>query len=148
MAYNKVDLANGQVLIDLTADTVTADKLQTGITAHDRSGAIITGTMPTPQSTAILRENYDENGAIVKDITTLGNVPLTIVDTLDEGGGTIKTITADHVLKFEAKTVTPIASQTTIVADTGYDGLSEVVVKIPTPNAYQDENGYVILGAN
>lgn len=41
---NKVDV-NGQTLIDLTADTVTADKLAEGITAHDKSGAIITGTM-------------------------------------------------------------------------------------------------------
>ena len=32
------------VLIDLTADTVTADKILTGFTAHDQSGAVITGT--------------------------------------------------------------------------------------------------------
>ena len=43
MAKNKI-IYGGEVLIDLTADTVTADKLASGITAHDRSGAIITGT--------------------------------------------------------------------------------------------------------
>ena len=32
------------VLIDLTADTVTADKILTGFTAHDQRGAVITGT--------------------------------------------------------------------------------------------------------
>lgn len=32
------------VLIDLTADTVTADKILAGFTAHDQSGAVITGT--------------------------------------------------------------------------------------------------------
>jgi hypothetical protein len=32
------------VLIDLTADTVTADKILASYTAHDASGAIITGT--------------------------------------------------------------------------------------------------------
>ena len=32
------------MLIDLTADTVTADKILTGFTAHDQSGAVITGT--------------------------------------------------------------------------------------------------------
>lgn len=32
------------VLIDLTADTVTADKILTGFTAHDQKGAVITGT--------------------------------------------------------------------------------------------------------
>lgn len=41
--YNKI-IYGGQTLIDLTADTVTADKLAEGITAHDKSGAVITGT--------------------------------------------------------------------------------------------------------
>lgn len=41
---NKVTLASGQTLIDLTGDTVAADKLLAGYTAHDRSGAAITGT--------------------------------------------------------------------------------------------------------
>lgn len=43
MARNKV-IYNGETLIDLTADTVTADKLAEGVTAHDKSGAVITGT--------------------------------------------------------------------------------------------------------
>lgn len=43
MAKNKIIYA-GETLIDLTADTVTADKLAAGYTAHDRSGEIITGT--------------------------------------------------------------------------------------------------------
>lgn len=41
---NKVVLADGTVLIDLTADTVTASDLASGVTAHDMSGAPITGT--------------------------------------------------------------------------------------------------------
>lgn len=32
------------VLVDLTADTVTASTLMQGYTAHDKSGALITGT--------------------------------------------------------------------------------------------------------
>ena len=40
---NKV-IYGSTVLIDLTADTVTADKILTGFTAHDQSGAVITGT--------------------------------------------------------------------------------------------------------
>lgn len=43
MAKNKI-IYNGNTLIDLTGDTVTADKLMQGYTAHDRSGTIITGT--------------------------------------------------------------------------------------------------------
>lgn len=42
---NKVALANGTVLIDLTSDTVTAGSVLAGVTAHDKSGAKITGTL-------------------------------------------------------------------------------------------------------
>lgn len=44
MAINKV-VYSGETLIDLTSDTVTADKLSKGITAHDKTGAIITGVL-------------------------------------------------------------------------------------------------------
>lgn len=40
---NKVQLADGTSLIDISSDTVTADKLMQGYTAHDRTGAVITG---------------------------------------------------------------------------------------------------------
>lgn len=40
---NKVVYGN-TVLVDLTADTVTPEKILTGFTAHDQSGAAITGT--------------------------------------------------------------------------------------------------------
>lgn len=43
MAVNKVE-ANGETLIDLTGDTVTADTLLAGRTAHLASGAQVTGT--------------------------------------------------------------------------------------------------------
>ena len=41
---SKVVLSNGTTLIDLTGDTITASDLLTGVTAHDKSGASITGT--------------------------------------------------------------------------------------------------------
>ena len=44
MAVNKVVLGE-DTLIDLTADTVSADKLSKGITAHDMAGEPIVGTM-------------------------------------------------------------------------------------------------------
>lgn len=43
MAVNKI-IYGGNVLIDLTSDTITADKLASGAKAHDASGAQITGT--------------------------------------------------------------------------------------------------------
>lgn len=43
MAINKVVYGN-ETLIDLTGDSVTPDKMLKGTTAHDKSGAVITGT--------------------------------------------------------------------------------------------------------
>lgn len=45
MADNKIELADGTVLIDLTEDTVNSSSMLRGITAHDASGETITGTM-------------------------------------------------------------------------------------------------------
>ncbi len=41
---SKVVLSNGTTLIDLTSDTVTASDVLSGVTAHDKSGAPITGS--------------------------------------------------------------------------------------------------------
>lgn len=44
MSVNKVEYA-GKVLLDLTEDTVSPDKLISGTTAHDKTGAKIIGTL-------------------------------------------------------------------------------------------------------
>ena len=41
---NKVEV-NGTTIVDLTSDTVTASYIKHGHTAHDASGAVITGTL-------------------------------------------------------------------------------------------------------
>ena len=51
MAYNKV-IYGSNVLIDLTADTVAADKLLDGFTAHGADGEVVTGTCEFDASTA------------------------------------------------------------------------------------------------
>ena len=43
MGINKV-IYGGNTLIDLTSDTVIAEKMLSGYTAHDKSGALVTGT--------------------------------------------------------------------------------------------------------
>lgn len=43
-SVNKV-IVNGIVRIDLTDDTVSPDTLLKGVTAHDNSGTLITGTL-------------------------------------------------------------------------------------------------------
>lgn len=45
---NKVEI-NGITRLDLTSDTVTPDKVLNGVTFHDKSGALQTGTL-TPMS--------------------------------------------------------------------------------------------------
>lgn len=45
MAVSKIELANGDVLIDLTNDSVTAETLAEGVTAHGANGEAIVGTM-------------------------------------------------------------------------------------------------------
>lgn len=43
---NKIEYF-GVVKLDLTSDTITADNLASGITAHNAAGAPITGTLVT-----------------------------------------------------------------------------------------------------
>ena len=89
MAINKV-IYGGNTLIDLTADTITADQLQKGVTAHDASGVVITGTCTydsdTQDATAAVAEiltgktayargtkitgTMKNNGAVAIKITT------------------------------------------------------------------------------
>ena len=64
MGINKVQYGN-TTLIDLTSDTVTADKLMQGYTAHDRTGALITGTATGGGSGGNVWQ--DENGYVHLD---------------------------------------------------------------------------------
>ena len=45
MGVNKVQLANGETIIDISDSTVTPETLAEGVTAHDASGRKITGKM-------------------------------------------------------------------------------------------------------
>jgi hypothetical protein len=77
MAYNKVTYG-GKTLIDLSGDTVSPNKLLTGVTAHDKAGNEIVGTM---EKTSILfRKNFSANTG---DFNTknLGHVRLTLLET-------------------------------------------------------------------
>lgn len=44
---NKVQMADGTVLMDLTQDTVTSEHMLVGTTAHSCSGATTFGSIPT-----------------------------------------------------------------------------------------------------
>ena len=59
MGVSKVELSNGETLVDLTEDTVTAETLGEGATAHNSKGEEIVGTM---KSGDMLKSVYDTDG--------------------------------------------------------------------------------------
>lgn len=87
MAVSKV-IYGGDTLIDLTADTITADKLQSGYTAHGADGEKITGTCDydanTQDATATAAEilkgktAYNKGAKVTGTMTNNGAVSGTI----------------------------------------------------------------------
>lgn len=75
---NKI-IYGGSTLIDLTQDTVTADKLAYNITAHDKSGASITGTSTldsdTSDATAAVAEILATKTAYARGSKLTGTMP-------------------------------------------------------------------------
>ena len=71
MANNKVQLANGTVLIDLTDATATASEVLSGYTAYGADGNKITGSYVP--SSILVTEDIDANGGTIVDITTTGD---------------------------------------------------------------------------
>ena len=78
MGYNKI-LYGSTVLIDLTADTVEASKLLSGYTAHDMTGAIITGTctfdVDSTDATVVVGEMLEGKTAYARGTKLTGTMP-------------------------------------------------------------------------
>ena len=82
MAINKVEY-NGTTLIDLTGNTVTADKLMAGETATDRSGEQITGTVVDSGHAWQDSQGYvhlDDDVGTKADVSDTTATPSTVLD--------------------------------------------------------------------
>lgn len=75
---NKV-IYGGETLIDISSDTVTAAKILTGYTAHDKSGAPITGNCTydayTSDANAVASEILNTKTAYVSGSKVTGEMP-------------------------------------------------------------------------
>lgn len=171
MAISKV-VYGGNVLIDLTGDSVVADKLLKGYTAHGADGEAINGSCEfdanTQDATATAAEilagktaynkankitgTMKNNGAVSGSISTKagqytvpqgyhdgsGKVQIDsteqaklIPDNIRQGVtilGVVGEMSGTEDVKAQSKTVTPSAVSQTIVPDTSFNYLAQVVV--------------------
>ncbi len=95
--YKSKVIFNGDVLIDLTADTITAADLAKGKTAHDKSGAPITGTNTydsnTSNDTAAASEILATKTAHARGTALTGTMPNNGAVT-----GTISTVSGEYTV--------------------------------------------------
>ena len=184
----------GEVLIDLTSDTlISASQLASGIKAHDRSGAPITGTNTFDANTSDANATASQiltgatayvngskvtgtmtnNGAVSGTISTKAGA-YTVPTGYHDGSGSVAISSAEQAkiiagniksgvqilgvtgsysgeaASLQSKTATPSFSQQTVVADSGYDALSQVTIAaIPYSEVDNSAGGVTVtIGAS
>lgn len=167
MAINKV-IYGDETLIDLTADTVSATTLEKGITAHDKTGTLITGTSTKDSDTsdatvavaemltgktayargAKLTGTMPNNGAVSGSISTKAGT-YSIAQGYHDGGGKVG-ISSTEQAKIVAGN---IKSGVSILGVTGtYTGAaikaqSKSVTPSNTAQTVQPDSGYDYLSS-
>ena len=126
---NKV-VYGGDTLIDLTQDTVTAEKLMSGYTAHDRSGASISGSCTfdadTGDADAVASEILSGKSGYVNGAKVTGTMP-------NRGGSNVTISTKNG----------------TTISNGYYDGSGKAVIDATSATnlvASNIRNGVSILG--
>lgn len=124
---NKV-VYGGNTLIDLTGDTVAVGTLLSGVTAHDASGAIITGTCDydanTSDATAVVAEVLDTKTFYKNGSKLTGTMPNRGAVT-----GTISTVAGEYTVQQgyhdgSGKVAIDSTEQAKIIASNIKDGVS------------------------
>lgn len=129
-------------------DTATASEILSGKTAHAR-GTKLTGTMPNRGAVTLEIDDVNDEIAIPQGYHDgSGKAKLDATEKAKIIAGNIKSgveilgVTGDYTgeaISAQSKTVTPTAAGLTVLPDTGYDYLSQVVVNaipyVVTPNA-------------
>lgn len=159
MAVNKVEYG-GSTLIDLTSDTVTADKVLTGYTAHDKSGASIVGTYNpfTPQIIVITDSgNYltcsksgestlygiASEGAYVFEVPSYGTWTITASvpnTSFSESASVNVTVVKQYVLELSA--IPPFGDASwSMIQSFAQSGKAADVWQVGDTKTYQDTSG-------
>lgn len=124
---NKV-IYGGKTLIDLTGDTISPDKLLAGITAHDKSGAPITGScafdVDSTDATAAVAEILLGKTAYARGQKLTGTMP-------NKGSVTLEITTADQEATIPqgyhdggGKAVISAAEKAKLIADNIREGVT------------------------
>ena len=164
---NKVVLASGEVLIDLTGDTVDAAHVLNGFTFHDKSGAPVTGTCTYDSDTsddtaavgeilsgktahargALLTGTMPNNGAQTGNISTKTQ-EVTIAQGYHDGSGKVS-ISADEQAKLVPgnirEGITILGVEGTMSGSEGVVAQARSVTPKFTQQVISPEDGYTHL---
>ena len=145
----------GDVLFDLTKDSVEAGKMLADVTAHDKNGKPVTGTIPTNEDKNFIIQavadeftvdagyyaksgtvaiDYDEQAKIIPTNIRKGKTVLGVEGSLEE-------------LKAEAeRNVVPTNEEQNITPAEGYNSISSVkVTKVPYAEEENSDGGLEII---
>lgn len=159
----------GKTLVDLTADTITPDKLALGLTAHDKSGAPITGTSTldsdTSDATAAVAEiligktayargakitgTMPNNGAIDKTITTLPQ-QITVPQGYHDGSGKVYIDSAEAAKLIPANIrqgITVLGVEGTMSSTEGANPQAKTVTPTTSQQEILPDDGYNYLSS-
>ena len=136
---NKVNLADGTTILDISDTTATADKILQGYGAYGADGAWIDGTAIAGAGSAItITDTTDASGGTIRTITGVSLAGDTVTAAHLETGYTAHDALGNAITgqlspggqpNLQAKTnLDPTESSQTIEADSGYDGLSSVQI--------------------